>query len=140
MFRFRIKRAYSPDRVCGFTLLEVVVAFTVLAVSLGAIFYAFGTGATNAALSERYTIATLLAESQLAATGVETPLVFGASEGKLTDGYRWRQTVSPIGNSTAEPSKRQTAQLYEVVLEVLWDESGKTRSVSLRTHRIGMVQ
>ena len=138
MYRFRNNPHGSRLRDCGFTLLEVVVAFSILAVSLGVTFYAFGTGASNASLSERYTVATLHAESLLAATGIESPLVQSITEGKPSSGYRWRRTVSLVGGLDTDSVRAQDAQLYEVVLEVFWEETGKTRSVLLRTQRLGV--
>lgn len=126
-------------------MLEVLVAFAILAISLGAIYQAFGIGARNARASEAYTVAVLLAQSELAAAGVETPLLPGAEEGTFGR-YNWRQTVTPASETPASeqaaPSSSGTAkgaQLYEVTVTVRWGDSvgGAPRKVTLRTLRLG---
>lgn len=137
------------DSTPGFTLLEVLVAFAILAISLGAVYQAFGIGARNARASEAYTVAVLLAESELAAAGVETPLFPGAEEGTFGR-YNWRRTVIPASETPASeqaseqsaPSSSVTAkgvQLYEVTVTVRWGDSlgGAARKVTLRTLRLG---
>jgi len=129
-------------------LLEVLVAFAILAVSLGAVYQAFGVGARNARAAEFYTVAALLADSRLAAAGIETPLISGATEGAFGR-YRWRQVIAPAidpsgpastaGAGALRPTRAVPVQLYEVVVTVTWgDEGGAApRSVTLRTLRLG---
>ena len=125
-------------RHLGFTLLEVVVAFAILAVSLGVAFQAFGTGSNNARLSEQYTLAALMAESQLAAIGVETPLRPGTGAGKLPNGFRWRSEIKAM-DETADARRRSGTQLFEISLTVTWGDAENSRSVSLQTFRLGKV-
>ena len=55
-------------RQSGFTLLELLVAFSIMALSLGMLYRASGSSASNVADAERYQRAIVLAESLLAAT------------------------------------------------------------------------
>ena len=120
----------------GFTLIEVVVAFAILALVLGVVFEAVGTNARNARLAERYTIATLWAESKLAALGIETGLVAGETQGRLPDPYRWRSRVTPIAaEAIGEPTD---VQLFDVVLTVEWGAGRDVRSVTLATQRLAI--
>jgi len=57
----------------GFSLIEILVAFVILAMSLTVIFRIFSGGLRNVALSEDYAQAVLVAESQLSAIGVSEP-------------------------------------------------------------------
>ena len=78
----------------GFSLLEVLVAFALLGLSLGVLLQAFATGLRNTALAEEYTLATLHAESVLARLGIEEPLEEGNLEGEINERFSWRATVS----------------------------------------------
>jgi general secretion pathway protein I len=147
MWRSRARQTLRRGRA-GFTLLEVLVAFVILAVSLGAIYQAFGVGARNARAAEAYTVAALLAESQLAAAGIEEPLFPGATEGEFAR-FRWRRVVTPAGEPAQPASvagagalratRPQSAQLYAIAVTVTWgDEGGAApRTVTLRTQRLG---
>ncbi len=90
----------------GFTLVEVLVALAVLTIALSGMMQIFSTGMRAAASAEARTIAVLLARSQLAAIGVETPLAAGDSEGEWDERFRWTASVSPyqdpgLGEATA---------------------------------------
>jgi general secretion pathway protein I len=124
-----------PDS--GFTLIEVVVAFSILAVSLGAIFLAFGSGSNNLSHAERYTVATLVAESQLARAGIEFPYTLGEQRGQFADAYRWVTTIRPVGEAAGRSHASEGTQLYEVIVSVEWDETDRVRSVRLRSLRLG---
>ena len=67
----------------GLSLIEVLVAFVVLALTLGVILQIFSGGLRNARLSDAYTRALLLAETRLEAEGSEQALVPGETAGQL---------------------------------------------------------
>ena len=67
----RMRRS-SPES--GFTLLEVLVAFAVLAVMIVPILQVFGGGLGTTETARAYTTATLLARSKLAEVGVAETL------------------------------------------------------------------
>jgi general secretion pathway protein I len=88
----------KPVRCRGFSLLEVLVAFAILALALTVLMQVFSTGLRNISVGEDYTRAVLLAESVLASVGVEQPLQEGERTGtfdeKYGEAYRWRVAVS----------------------------------------------
>ncbi len=120
----------------GFTLIEVVVAFAILALVLGVVFEAVGTNARNARLGEQYSIATLWAESKLAALGIETPLEAGERQGQLPAPYRWHSRVTPVSDESDVSGPPTRTQLFEVILTVEWGDGTGARTVSLTTHRL----
>ena len=81
---------------CGFALLEILVAFVVLALGLGAI----STGVVIAMRSDARTqvnrTALRVAQSRLEAAGIAEALVSGTREGLIADKFRWRQTVTEV--------------------------------------------
>lgn len=128
----------------GFTLLEVLVAFAILGISLGVLLQAFATGLRNTALAEEYTLATLHAESVLAMIGVEEPLQEGSLGGEIDDKFSWRANISVFEDVTSESSssalnQRTSATVYHVIAEVFWDiGNGDTRSTVLETLRVAL--
>jgi general secretion pathway protein I len=86
---------HGQPRCHGFSLLEVLVAFAILAVSLGVLMQIFSVGLRNVAVEEGYTRAILLAESKLAGLGIEEPLQPGETTGSFDEEYRWHITVQP---------------------------------------------
>lgn len=123
-----------PARQRGFSLLEVLVAFAVLALSLGVLLASFSTALRSASLSEAYTEAALLAESRLNAVGREGRLEPGVEEG-IHDGYRWRVAVSPY--ERAEAGGRDVPVTpYRVEVTVHWREGVRERKVALTSLRL----
>ncbi len=120
----------------GFTLIEVLVAFAVLAVSLGVVFQIFSTGTRASRAAEAYTHATLLAESKLAAVGVEEPLEDGERTGEFDNGFRWRLAVRPYRLDGQERDGAAALLAYEIGVTVLWHDGGGPKSVSLTTLRL----
>jgi general secretion pathway protein I len=90
----------------GFTLLEVLVAFAVLAVMIVPMLQVFGSGLGTTETARAYSTAALLARSKLAATGVEAPLREGETAGFCEiPGYRWRQTVARDASEMPQPDR-----------------------------------
>ena len=125
----------GPNRQRGFSLLEVLVAFAILSVSLGVLLQVFATGLRNAGVADDYTQATLYAESILAAYGRETPLSEGVHEGPINDRFSWRGAVSAYAENMPDPEKTRM-QAYRISVEVFWRGLMQTRSVLLETVRL----
>jgi type II secretion system protein I len=85
-------RAAGGD--AGFTLIEVLVAFSVLAIVLVPLLQVFGDGLGTTQTAREYARATLLARSRLAEIGVDAPLREGEETGSFDEpGFRWRTEV-----------------------------------------------
>jgi general secretion pathway protein I len=119
----------------GFSLLEVLVAFAILSMTLGVLLQVFSVGLRNTAISEEYTYAVLHAESVLAALGREEPLLEGSGEGQLDDKFSWRSSVTPYEEEDVDLSD-STAVAYRLEVEVFWQSADKTRSIMLETLRV----
>lgn len=120
----------------GFTLLEVLVAFAVLAVALGAAMEVFSTGLRSARAAHTHTIATLLAESRLESVGVEDPLTEGESSGEWDNGYRWRVEVLPYAPNDEALETPTLPDAFAVTVTVWRGDAGKAGSVTLTTLRL----
>ncbi len=121
----------------GFTLLEVLIAFAVMALTLIAAYQLLGTGLRGSARAERVTLALLAAESKLAEIGVSAPLRAGRSGGALGGGYRWRAEVRRRREPAAEASSAAASPVaaYEVSVTVSWGGRA-AESVRLETLRL----
>ena len=127
----------------GFSLLEILVAFTILALSLGVLMQIFSGSLSNADVTRDQAQAVLLAQSLLASAGVEATLVPGESAGVLDDKFRWVLRVSPF---VQEPRPGETAavrsplplDLWEVAVRVAWggDSRLPERALTLTTLRV----
>ena len=123
----------------GFSLLEVLVAFAILSVSLGVLLQVFATGLRNVGMADDYSQATLYAESILSAYGRDAPLREGVSEGVINDRFSWRGAVSVYSDGMPDSAKTQV-QAYRISVEVSWRGLAQTRTVALETLRLAAVE
>ena len=121
----------------GMTLIEVLVAFVVLSLTMAVVMQIFSGGLRNARLAETYSRAVFLAESKLAAVGVEQPLAPGEGSGQLGVDLRWRVTVGPYDDNSAADRLMLPVRLYQVRVRVNWSERGRERQIELVSLRLG---
>ena len=122
----------------GFSLLEILIAFSILALSLGILLKIFSGGVNTASVSEEYTAAVQIAESLMAQTGVETPLQQGETSGVENERYQWVVSVSPF-TPTIENFDPATLPilLFKVNVTVTWgDGQASDRQIELNALRL----
>lgn len=126
--------AGGSGRQRGFSLLEVVVAFAILALSLGLLLQVFSRALNTTALSGIYSRATTLAEARLNDVGVEIPLELGSYGGDPEGGLSWQVSIDPyeLGDVLWEP----VLEPLRVTSVVAWDEAGRRHQVALTTLRL----
>ncbi|MDP2827034.1 MAG: type II secretion system protein [Sulfuricellaceae bacterium] len=122
----------------GFSLLEVLVAFVVLALTLSVLMRIFSGGARNAMLANDYSRAVLIAESKLEAVGIEFPLSAGGASGEVDEKFGWQLSAQLLPD-TAPVQGAVANGLYQVEVSVTWDESGKQRAISLSSQRLAQL-
>jgi general secretion pathway protein I len=131
--RIGIRRRLRSQR--GFSLLEVVVAFAILALSLGVLLQIFS-GAMNAtSLSGFYSRAASLAEARLASVGLEIPLEPGAVAGSTPGGLHWQVVIDRY--DPGDVAWEATFQPHLVTAIVSWETAGGSRQVTLSSLRLG---
>jgi general secretion pathway protein I len=118
----------------GFTLIEVLVAFAILGISLGVLFELYSTTLRNSARSDTQKLAVLLARSTLDRIGPEIPLVAGGKQGDLGEGFKWRASISDYGDAKDQPA--MPVRAFQVAVSVVWMENGAEKSISLTTLRL----
>jgi general secretion pathway protein I len=126
-------------RCKGFTLIEVVVAFVLLTLVLATAFEIFSTGLARAGQLEDQSRALVIAQSQLAAAGVEEALKEGETRGESDDRrFHWTVTVTRTDEG-AEPGKPVPSvyQLYRIDVRVAW-QGADTRERNLALSTLGI--
>ncbi|WP_210244164.1 type IV pilus modification PilV family protein [Arenimonas fontis] len=130
----------------GFTLLEVVLAFVLLAVSLGILTAILGGGLAQVRQAGDLSEATLHAQSLLGQLGVLEPIAPGRSSGVFAEGrYRWQLDIAETDDPSPppelplppaeEPEVLAAPRLYRVRLVVGWGEGDYAREIAFTTLR-----
>lgn len=124
----------------GYSLIEVIVAFALLAGALTLLLGTLSGAARQVRDSEAHSRAALYAQSLLAAQGVEAPLRPGHQGGEFEDGrFHWTLDVRPYADPHARNAAPQpsSASLLELELQLRW---GEAPSQQLRWHTLRLVQ
>lgn len=122
--------AYSPRFQRGFSLLEMLVAFSIMAFSLAMIYRVSGGSARNAGELEHYQHAALLAESVLNLRDAVPPS--GWNDRGESAGYRWEVRSAPYPTDVNGPA---VPPLHEVAVSIAWSEGGTEKRYDLATLR-----
>ena len=121
----------------GMTLIEVLVAFVVLSITMAVILQIFSGGMRNARLANSYSSAVFLAQSKLAETGVVKPLAVAEDMGRVGSDLHWRVTVVPADEAETAAQQVMAVKLYKVRVRINWNEGGRERQVELTSLRLG---
>jgi general secretion pathway protein I len=121
-------------RYQGFTLLEVLIAFVIVSMSMGVLYQIYARGTTSAILGKEYATAIAIAESRLAELRISKALDHTALSGIENNKYQWEITITDYTDDTAQGFETPL-QLKEVEFKVYWDSRGKQRLVSLHSLR-----
>ena len=124
----------------GFTLIEVIVAFALLAGALTLLVGALSNASRQIRHADDAGRAALHAQSLLATVDAGEPLRVGTREGEFDQGrYRWSLQVSPYVDparaAAAGPVPVGAAQLLQLDLQVQWGEKPGER-LQWRTLRL----
>ena len=130
----------ARHRARGFTLLEVLVALAIAGIAFVGLFRAGTTGLFAVDTAARTEEAVERAQSHLAALGRDVALLQGDTDGDDGGGYHWRLRVQPMGSLQIAPQPSETGAettLFDVEVTITWDAGGRSRSVALRSQRLG---
>jgi type II secretory pathway pseudopilin PulG len=125
------------DRAAGFTLIETLVAFAIVALLLLPLLRSFSTGMAGASRADAVDGATLVAQSTIESL---TP---DAQSAQLTDFDRQEGPYHVIGQISAYagdgvPDTKNLPLLpYRISVTVSWPEGARTRSIALDALRLG---
>jgi len=125
----------------GFSLLEVLIAFAIMAVAITIVLRIFASGVNNAVISEEYSLGVQIAESKLAGVGIESPLDIGETVGNVANKYDWAINISEVDQNSANYNNAQTLnvspKLFMVIVRVTWEDGSHSfRSIELNTLKL----
>lgn len=119
----------------GFSLVEVLVAFSVAALTLAIYFEVLGRAAAAAQVTADRLTAATLAQSKLAELGVVEPLAEGRSRGTFDGLFSWELTVAADANLAARHA-RAPLRPVNAVLDVTWKRGRAERTVTYSVLRL----
>jgi general secretion pathway protein I len=122
----------SSSSARGFTLIEVLIAFAILALTLAALMQVFGAGLRSSDAVDRHLMATMLARSILDDLGAEIPIAAGERTGEIGQGYRWTVRIQPSTTIPPIAIAEWVQTPYEVQVEVTWNDRPITKLTTLR--------
>lgn len=120
----------------GFTLLEVVVAMTIVGLGVVTLLEVFSLGARLGARSSARTEA--LARGRQVMDEILARRVWrdGAERGGAAGGARWKLEVRPADDGAGGPLLESEWELKEVTLEMAVNDAGRERIVEFNTLRL----
>jgi len=123
----------------GFTLIEILVAISVLAISLVVILQLFSGGLKSVRLSNQYTRAIFYAREKMEEILLMEDLEAGSQEGsqedESEDPFRWRAEIVLIEPEEEEASKLPFDTLG-IMVDVMWQEGEKEKHFQISTMKV----
>lgn len=124
----------------------MLVAFSILALSLGILMRIFSGSLRNVETAHDQAQAVVLAQTLLSSAGITAPLVPGSTSGEAGGKFRWTMHTHPYQDESSasgilQPAVPDSFSLWEVEVEVHWAEltDATDRSFFLSTLRIQQV-
>jgi general secretion pathway protein I len=125
LIAFNPKSAIRNPQSKGFTLLEVMVAVSIMAMVLVSLLGLKNRSIQDVMLAEHMTTATMLAKRMMVETTMVKPRLPVEDDGEFPEeeykGYTWKKTISPT----------PLVQIMEVRVAVLWQEGTRPEMVEL---------
>ena len=131
----------APRPQSGYTLIEVIVAFALLALALTLLLGTLSGAARQVGWAGDAGRAALHAQSLLDQQGIGEPIQPGERTGEFDDGrYRWTLGVTPWTDPALPPAGPQPVarhnRLYRLHLAVMWGDGGPRQRLDLQTLRL----
>ncbi|WP_179952074.1 type IV pilus modification PilV family protein [Marinicella rhabdoformis] len=126
------------QRSQGFTLIEVIASFTILAMTFMVVLEILSNSSRNTIKSSEQTKLALLAQSKMDEVGITIPVEEGTESGDFEDGITWQIDITPYeaeyeGNTSMDFAP---VELFKVQLVIAWvDGLGKNREAIFSTLR-----
>jgi len=126
----------------GFTLLEVMLAFVIFALSFATVLEIMAGSMRSVARASDDTEVALLAQTLMDQVGIEVPVEEGSYSGTSMDRYNWNMGITLYdaseepdrgGMTTTELAELSGVELYRVDLDIDWESGQRNRSLHFMT-------
>ena len=128
-----IRSCFASKR--GFTLLEIVVAMTIVGLGVVTLLEVFSSGLRLGARSQERTEVIAQGRQVMDQFLARGTLMEGTEQGTIGENGRWKLQIQPV-RSTEELALGNDWELKEIALDLIVPESGRERRVELRTLRL----
>jgi len=129
----RVLRSGCCDK--GFTLIEILVAVSILGISLAVILQLFSGGLRSGRLSDQYTRAIFHGREKMEEILLSQDLAEGDLAGEFDDSFRWKARIVPIEPHEDEKN-RLPFDTYEISVKVMWNQGEKEKDFQISTMKI----
>jgi general secretion pathway protein I len=128
----------SSQNQSGFTLLEILLAISILGVAITVIMQQFSAGLRIARTSQTYTTATIYAKQKLEELQVEEEMKEKEESGSFDDGYYFRVSIMPYEEYMEDEEDEELfdhlpLEMFRLESVVSWKEGEKEKSITLAT-------
>jgi len=119
----------------GFTLLEILVAIAILAISLTVILQLFSGGLRSVRVSDRHTQGVFHAREKMEEILLEERLDEGSREGEFDDDYKWIARIVRMV-PPEEEEKKLPFDVYAITVKVVWQERKGETNFEIQTMKL----
>jgi general secretion pathway protein I len=114
----------------GFTLIETLVAISILAISLVVLMQLFSGGLKSSRLSDEYTRGIFHAREKMDEILLAQELTEGVIGGEFDDGFKWRAEALQLYIKEARDVKLPF-RAFNIKVAVTWDAGGREKLFSI---------
>lgn len=130
-----LRRGFS-SLSAGFTLLEVVVAMTIVGIGVVTLLEIFSTGLRLGSRSSATTEAMTYGRQAMDEILLRRKIEEGAPQGSLNERARWKLGIEPVREPSDTLSLSSAWELKEIILDMRVTDAGRDRAVELQTYRL----
>ena len=125
----------SRDSDRGFTLIETLVAISLLAISLVIILQLFSGGLKSSRLSDEYTRGIFHAREKMDEILLAGELTEGIINGEFGDGFKWKAEALRFSIEEAKDVKLPF-RAFNIKVDVMWDAGGQEKRFTISAMKL----
>lgn len=114
----------------GFTLIETLIAISILAISLVTIMQLFSGGLKSSTLSDEYTRGIFHAREKMDEILLAGDLTEGVIDGEFEDGFKWKAEALHLDVQKGKDVKLPF-RAFNIRVDVMWDAGGHEKHFAI---------